>query len=156
MPLKGRPPTPTRILEMRGSFRKNPQRRRTRANEPAEVGKCFAGPPPAEFLVEEPAMGYQRAQRLLKEWKQLALEGPDIGYASRGTVISLCMIKAEIWRLPEGSKRWAQLTNTEDKLRSSLGLTEVSRPKVNAGNSANSSRSTLATLARERNERRQA
>lgn len=156
MPGRGRPPKPTRILEMSGSFKRNPKRRRERANEP-ESGKLFASAPPAEFLIAEPAMGYQRAARLLREWNQLALEGPDISYASRGTIISLCMIKADMWRLPEGSKRLSQLTNTEDKLRSSLGLTEVSRPKVNAANNrANGNRSGLAGLAQERREPRRA
>jgi hypothetical protein len=150
MPLRGRPPKPSHVLEMNGSFKHNPSRRRARQNEP-KTGKLFDSAPPAEFLVEEPATGYQRAARLLREWNQLALEGPEIGYASRGTVISLCMVKAEMWLLPTGSKRLAQLTNTEDKLRSSLGLTEVSRPKVNAANNANPGRgSTLAGLAQER------
>jgi hypothetical protein len=141
---------------MNGSFKHNPGRRRARENEP-KTGKCFDFPPPDEFLIPEPQMGYQRAARLKREWDQLALEGPDIGYASRGTVVSLCMIKAEMWLQTAGSKRLAQLTNTEDKLRSSLGLTEVSRPKVNAANNANSARgSTLATLAQDARGQRRA
>jgi len=155
MPLRGRPPKPSRVLEMNGSFKHHPDRKRARANEPV-TGRCFASPPPREFLIPEPEMGYQRAARLLREWEQLALEGPEIGYSSRNTVISLCIVKAEIWKLPDGSKRLTQLINAEDKLRSSLGLTEVSRPKVHgATNASNGRTSSLAGLAQEsRNSRR--
>src|SRR5215831_8623815 len=114
MPLRGRPPKPSRVLEMNGSFAHNPSRKRARANEP-KTGKCFASPAPDEFLIQEPAVGYQRAARLLKAWNQLALEGPDIGYSSRGTVITLCRVTVDIERLPEESKRLAQLATVQSK-----------------------------------------
>jgi hypothetical protein len=156
MPLKGRPPKPTRVLEMSGSFQHNPSRKRARANEP-QTGKCFASPPPPEFLISEPEIGYQFAARCLRQWEELAREGPYIGYGSRGTVISLCILKATMLRLPSGSKELSRLMNTEDKLRSSLGLTEVSRPKVNAGSDSNSARgSALAGLAQEIRDRNRA
>jgi hypothetical protein len=149
MPLKGRPPKPSRVLEMNGSFQHNPSRKRARANEP-QTGKCFDSAPPPEFLIPEPELGYQFAARCLRQWQELALEGPYIGYGSRGTVISLCILKANMLRIASGSKELSRLMNTEDKLRSSLGLTEVSRPKVNAGSNPNSARgSALAGLAQE-------
>jgi hypothetical protein len=149
MPLNGRPRKPTRVLEMSGSLAKNPGRRRARENEP--TSPLGFGAPPPEFLLKSPEVGYQRAERLLREWEELKLEGPHICYGSRGTVISLCILKADIRRLPEGSKRLAPLLNTEDKLRSSLGLTEVTRSKVNGSANPNGKQpgSTLASLAQE-------
>jgi hypothetical protein len=152
----GRPCKPTAVLEMSGSFKKDPQRRRARANEP-KTTKLFASPPPDEFLIESPATGYQRAARWLREWKQLEIEAPDMSYSSRGSVITLCMIKAEIWSLPTGSRRLEVLSDRENKLRSALGLTETTRPKVNAGYTDNNdSGSALASLAKEGRERNRA
>jgi hypothetical protein len=150
MGLRGRPCKPTAVLEMNGSFAHNPGRKRARANEP-KTPKLFEGPPPDQFLIQEPAMGYQRAARLLKEWHELAQQAPDIGLRSRGTVITLCILKAEIWLQPQGSKLLPRLAEQENRLRVELGLTEISRPKVNAGSNSNSGpSSTLAGLAQER------
>lgn len=150
MPGRGRPPKPTHVLEMNGSFKHNPARRRARVNEP-KTGKLFDSPPPEEFLIPEPETGYQWAARLLKEWNQLALEGPKIEYRSRGTVITLCRVTAEIATLPRGSKLLSSLAKTQSSLRVDLGLTETSGSKVYAGTSSSSDRgSTLAGLAQER------
>lgn len=156
MGLRGRPRKPTAVLEMNGSFAHNPGRRRERANEP-KTRKLFEGPPPEQFMIQEPAMGFQRAARQLKEWNELALQAPDIGLRSRGTVITLCIIKAEIWQLGSGSKLLPRLADQENRLRVELGLTEISRSKVNAGTNPNSGAgSALAGLAREARERNRA
>jgi len=153
MPLPGRPRTPTSILEGRGAYKRNPQRRRDRENEPEVTGGL--GPPPERFMIQEPESGYQEAARLRTLWQEIAEEGPYITSASRGTVETLCYIKSEIRRLPLGSKRLAQLANTEDKLRSSLGLTEAARSRVNAPkNPAAAGQSALGALAQEARSRR--
>jgi hypothetical protein len=153
----GRPCKPTAVLEMNGAFKKNPNRRKARENEP-KTTRLFASPPPEQFLIQAPATGYQQAERWLREWEELKLEAPDMSYASRGAIITLCMIKAEIWRLPAGSKRLETLSDRETKLRSALGLTETTRPKVNAGytNNNDGPGSALADLAKEGRERNRA
>jgi hypothetical protein len=154
--MRGRPCKPTAVLEINGTFRHNPSRKRARANEP-KTAKLFDSPPPDQFLIQEPATGYQRAARLLKEWNELAIQAPDIGLRSRGTVITLCILKAEIWTQPQGSKLLPRLVDQENRLRVELGLTEISRPKVNAGNNSNTgSGSTLAGLAQEGRDQRRA
>jgi hypothetical protein len=156
MGLKGRPRKPSAVLEMNGSFAHNPSRRRERANEP-KTEKLFSFPPPDRFLIQEPATGYQTAARRLQEWEELARQAPELGLRSRGTVITLCILKAEIWSLPVGSKLLPRLADQENRLRVELGLTEVSRSKVNAGSNTNSgSGSALAGLAREGRERTRA
>ena len=72
---------------MNGAFKNHPSRRRARENEP-QSGKLFASDPPPQFLIKEPEVGYQRAERLLREWNQLKLEGPDISYAQMVNVAS--------------------------------------------------------------------
>lgn len=48
---KGRPRTPTNVLELRGSFEKNPQRRAQRENEPVDIPDI--GDPPAYLTVDQ-------------------------------------------------------------------------------------------------------
>lgn len=152
----GRPCKPTALLEMSGAFKKHPERRRARANEPKST-RLFDGPPPAQFLIKAPDTGYQRAERWLREWEELKLEAPDMSFSSRGSIITLCMLKAELWSLPTGSRRLEVLADRETKLRGSLGLTETTRPKVNAGYTDNNGPgSALASLAKEGRERNRA
>lgn len=153
--MMGRPCKPTVVLEMSGAFKKNPQRRLARQNEPP-TPRLFESAPPPQFLIQAPATGYQQAERWLREWKELEREAPHMGYQSRGSVITLCMIKAELWRLPTGDRRLEVLSDRENKLRSALGLTETSRPKVDTGNfykkAGSGSGSVIAELAREARE----
>jgi hypothetical protein len=152
----GRPCKPTAVLEMSGAFKKHPERRKAREKEPSTT-RLFASLPPAQFLIKAPDTGYQRAERWLREWEELKLEAPHMSYSSRGAVITLCMIKAEIWSLPTGSRRLEVLSDRETKLRSALGLTETTRPKVNAGYTNNNGPgSALADLAKEGRERNRA
>ena len=155
----GRPCKPTAVLEMSGAFKQNPSRRKARENEP-ETKRLFQSPPPPQFLIEAPATGYQQAERWLREWKELEREAPDMAYRSRGSAITLCMLKAELWRLPTGDKRLEVLSDRENKLRMALGLTETTRPKVDAGNfykkADAGSGSALAGLAKESRERNRA
>jgi hypothetical protein len=121
-------------MEINGGFRHNPARKRARKNEltsPRGIGE-----PPKHFMIQEPDSGWIRAGKLREMWEETKLEDPDIPRCCRGTVESLCYIKVEMRALPTGSKRWAQLANTEDKLRSSLALTRVTRPKVNGNPNA--------------------
>jgi hypothetical protein len=157
MGLRGRPPKSSRVLEINGSFAHNPSRKRARANEPPSTGRCFDHPPPTEFLIPEPESGYLQAARCLAQWKQLALEGPLIDFSSRSTVIHLAIAQAEVLRSPAGSKTQQGWIKQSNELRVQLGLTEVSRPKVNAGDRNNTQRgSSLAGLAQERGTQRRA
>ena len=145
MPLVGRPRKPTAVLEMSGAFQRNPQRRRARVNEP-EV-KLGVGDPPACFLIPEPESGYQEAARLKAIWEQIAEEGPWISRSSRGTVETLCRITDAIKRK---AGKLPQLAVVEDKLRSSLGLTEASRSHVDAPKApSHAGQSALEGLAQE-------
>jgi hypothetical protein len=123
-----RPRTPTAVLAARGSFDKNPQRLRDRENEPESAGSL--GEPPPEFMIQEPDTGYQEAERLRKIWYEIAEEGPWISRSSRGTVKTLCRIANQLPRVP--LSKLPAFALAEDKLRTSLGLTEASRSRVNA------------------------
>lgn len=41
----GRPRTPTKVLELRGSFKRHPERRRQRENEPESAPMVVSAPP---------------------------------------------------------------------------------------------------------------
>jgi hypothetical protein len=82
----GRPRTPTQILENRGSFIHNPDRREERANEPSPNGEIRKSPPASldkdqrkvwfEFIKKVPAgvLGdcdeYWLAMAVRLEWKE--------------------------------------------------------------------------------------
>lgn len=86
--MAGRPPKPTNLLELTGAFRKDPARRRKRGNEPQPPGPI--GEPPAGFLIQEPATGYQRAAKLLKLWQESVSMWPWLTFSDRHSLARYC------------------------------------------------------------------
>lgn len=52
---RGRPPKPTKVLELNGAFKKDPQRKRARKNEPKPKGPIGPWPGESEGKTEEDA-----------------------------------------------------------------------------------------------------
>jgi hypothetical protein len=159
MPLRGRPPTPTEVLEINGGFTHNPARRRARQNElksPRGIGA-----PPKHWMIPEPELGWIRAKKWREMWEEIKTEDPDIPWCCRGTVESLCYIKVEIRAVTSagaGAKVLKGLCDTESKLRSDLAITRVTRGKTNASPNAgiHAPDDGLAGLAREAGGKRRA
>jgi hypothetical protein len=89
----GRPRKSTALLELSGYFRKHPDRRRARANEPVSNGPL--GDPPEHFDAQQCAM-----------WKELARASPAgvLGGSDRAYFEILCGLMLR-WRrneLPSG------------------------------------------------------
>lgn len=80
-----RPRTPTTVLELRGSFKKDPQRKKERENEPVVTEPLG---PPSEFLTD-------RAKEI---WDEIVDECPDgvLNKSHRKIVDELCIAAENI------------------------------------------------------------
>lgn len=77
----GRPRTPTKVLELKGAFKKHPERRRERANEPQPMGQL--GAPPKNLRKREQAV-----------WDLIAIAAPWLTDADRLFVAHTAMLGA--------------------------------------------------------------
>ena len=111
--MSGRPRKPTRVLELTGAFKKDPQRRKDREGEP-EVSAPLGAPP--DQLDES-----ERAR-----WNEIKRTAPWLGAPDRGVVEQTC----RLWTLMRSRKA----TTAEMKLLSTnftlLGMTPSSRSRV--------------------------
>ena len=90
--MPGRPPKPSKLLELTGAFRKNPARGRVRQNEPASTGAI--GDAPAKFMIFHPDMGYQDAERLRAIWDNcVRMWGQWLEFADRDALEYYCELK---------------------------------------------------------------
>jgi len=109
----GRPRLPTKVLELRGTFKKNPKRRLAREGEPVAPGKL--GAPPDCLDKDEQA-----------RWYELSEAAPWLAAADRFIVELAC----GLWML----ERRGKATATESRLLVSilgrLGMTPADRSKV--------------------------
>jgi hypothetical protein len=62
--LKGRPRTPTKILEMRGAFKANPQRLAQRENEPSDLPDLAWDAPADLSQSDRDSWGYLRPKQI--------------------------------------------------------------------------------------------
>ena len=109
----GRPRTPTKVLELRGSFKRHPERRVDRAGEP-EVTEPLGDPP--DDLDEA-----ERAR-----WIELAREMPWLGRADRAGVWAAAKQYAVLKRQGGKASDWAVFRG----YLSDLGGMAGSRSKV--------------------------
>jgi phage terminase small subunit len=129
----GRPPKPTKLLEMSGAVKKNPQRYAARKREP-QPGDVL-GPPPPHFLIQEPATGFQRAARLRGIWDELVAQVPaGVLTSADAWLVECACYLMEKRRYQAGdfkSGDQAQLTGLLGK----MGMTPVDRARM-AGTTA--------------------
>lgn len=124
-----RPRKPTKVLELTGALRKNPQRRRERAQEPTVEAPL--GPPPERLgqrthrLVEDPALF---GALCVEAWHELQSHAPWLTAADRVLLETLAVWVAEDWLglLP------TQLVPSKLRALGMLGLTPADRSKVKA------------------------
>lgn len=108
-----RPRTPTRVLELRGAFKKHPERRQERANEPEPEAGLGASPKELDEA--------ERAR-----WKQIAKWCPWLTVADRAIVEMTC----RLWTL---SRKNAASVAELKLLQSNyvqLGMTPSGRTRV--------------------------
>jgi hypothetical protein len=113
---------PTKVLEMSGALKKNPQRAAERANEPQPTEPI--GDPPADFLREHSL----EASRHLAAWKDIVAQVPDgvLTSADRAHVEMTARVMART-RIPGAkSSDFALL----DKLLGKLGCNPADRSRV--------------------------
>jgi hypothetical protein len=117
-----RPRTPTKVLELRGAYRKNPKRALDRANEPRPTSPI--GDPPAEFLNEFS----QTAKRHLRIWYELIAQDPGGVLTGSDRIIlqSACRIQAAI---EQGDRSPAMFGQLKGHL-SEMGMTPAGRSKT--------------------------
>ncbi len=109
----GRPRKPTRVLELQGAFKKDPQRRAARENEP-EVTEPL-GPPPDKLNEAQSA-----------RWREIESWCPWLTVADRTTA----EIAARLWQgMRDGTAKGPDLKTLLTCL-SHLGMTPVDRSKV--------------------------
>lgn len=113
-----RPRTPTAVLEMRGAFKHNPQRKREAPEADGDVQPI--GDPPASFL--KPSSS---GNRLVELWKEFKAEAPPgvLTIADRKQLESLCRVTLECERF--GAKpQWYAL---QKELLKALYMNPVQR-----------------------------
>lgn len=110
-------PTPTNILEMRGSFIDNPQRKKARQHEPKKIGELGAAP--SYFTKQQRAMW--------NEIKKHTYKGV-LGEGDRFVVEMISVLFAE-FRADTSSFSGAKYGRLETML-ARLGLTPSDRTKI--------------------------
>lgn len=112
----GRPRKPTRVLELKGAFKKNPSRKAARENEPEATGP-FGQPP--DCLDEA-----QRAR-----WEEIAEWGRNyLSSRHRGVAELTC----RLWMLDRGGKANAGQQSLLLTCWTRLGMTPADESRVKA------------------------
>ena len=111
--MAGRPRTPTKVLKLRGAFKKNPQRGREREGEPESVGPL--GDPPDQF---------DEAHRA--RWAEISGWCSWLGDADRPTVEAVCVLWMKVRNNQAKSADFGLLIQYLSK----LGMTPTDRSRV--------------------------
>jgi hypothetical protein len=123
--MAGRPPKPTRLLELTGSVRKNPGRYKARSAEP-QPPQIPVGGPPDKFMIFHPDFGYQDAERLRAIWDNCLKMWPWITFSDRDALEHYCQLKL---KQDKGTLKNAELAALI-KIRSELGGTGTGRVRL--------------------------
>jgi len=122
--MAGRPPKPTRLLELTGAFRKNAARKRARDGEPTSGD---IGAPPAKWMIFHPDTGYQKAEKLRAIWDNCTKMWPWMEFADRDALEDYCRWKLA---LDEGQKLSGAEISAMKSTRSELGGTGSGRARL--------------------------
>ena len=123
--MPGRPPKPTNLLELTGSFRKNPKRKRAREGEPQPPALPIEMP--AKFLRFHPEPGYQEAEKLRLIWDNCLKMWPWITFSDRDALEDYCRLKL---KFDEGRKISGAEMAAMIRIRSELGGTGTGRARL--------------------------
>lgn len=127
---RGRPRKPARVLEMSGAFRKNPARRRARAEELAP--QRGLGEPPEEWTREEAVNG--RCAHLLRIWRKVVEQDQVLHVLNCShwlLVKNLCLLQYKIERANEGHGKATSSDYTAVKASlAAIGQTPVDSSRV--------------------------
>jgi len=112
-----RPRTDAKILELRGAFDRNPQRRRHE-------------PPRGAPLDPEPDPSWRAP--LKRAWRELVATAPEGLYeqSDRGALRILAQLYVLMDEAKPGSPTWIRLTNAALKYHNHLGLTPKARERL--------------------------
>jgi hypothetical protein len=110
-----RPRTPSAILELKGAFKKDPQRKEQRSQEPRPQG--IIGDPPLFFDVERASI-----------WHEIISQVPD-GVLTNADRIILELTCSLVHGLRQGSSERGDLSLLKSCL-ASLGMTPADRSKI--------------------------
>ena len=112
---------PTRILELNGAFRKNPQRKKKRANEP--IPDQPIGDPPTRLTKSQKAV-----------WRELVKQTvPGVLMLSDRALLSVvCILLDQFWHANSGECEKLMAGELTQLMRglSALGLSPVDRTRV--------------------------
>ena len=122
--MPGRPPKPTKLLELTGAFRKNPARKRARNGEPESAP---IGGPPAKWMIFHPDTGFGKAEKLRAIWDNCCSMWPWMEYADRDALEDYCRWKLEV---DEGRKLSGAEISAMKSIRSELGGTGSGRARL--------------------------
>ena len=111
--MSGRPRTPTKVLELRGSFQKHPERRKAREREP----KVSAGLGTAPDVLDE-------AER--SRWEEVRKWAPWLAVTDRVIVEQTC----RLWTLERKGKATAAQSRLLQSNLTRLGMTPADRSRV--------------------------
>lgn len=111
--------TPTNVLELRGSFKKHPERRAARANEPEPTGPI--GSPPSHLTLTQCAA-----------WQEIVDNAhPGVfGSSDRAALEIAAVLMAEFRQLGTAGITDARISRLISLL-SSFGMTPADRAKIN-------------------------
>ena len=128
--MRGRPPKPTKVLELSGAFAKNPQRKRLRAWEVMPDGEL--GAPPQIWI--DKASHSQESLELLCIWYELVEQAPAgiLTSADRLFVELACRLMYKIRFRKSTAGDYAQLNRYLEQIR----LTPVGRARASGGDSS--------------------
>ncbi len=121
--MSGRPPNPVKLQELKGAYRKNPNRRP--AAELPTTGDI--GGPPAKWMIFHPNVGYQRAEKFRAIWDNCCRMWPWMEFADRDALEDYCRWKLE---LDENRKLSGAEISAMKSVRSELGGTGSGRARL--------------------------
>jgi len=114
--MRGRPPKPTKILELSGAYAKNPQRRRARAAIELKVDGELGGPP--QIWIDKAAHS-QESLELLGIWYELVEQAPAgiLTSADRLFVELACRLMYKVRFRKSTAGDYAQLNRYLEQIR---------------------------------------
>ncbi len=127
--MAGRPPKPTKLLELTGAVRKNPGRYKDRAAEPASTGDI--GGPPQKWMIFHPEEGYLRAEKLRAIWDDCVKMWPWLEFADRDALADYCQLKQKFDECFQGGRKMpgAEIAAMKS-IRTELGGTGAGRARL--------------------------